>query len=80
MINSQMNPSIVESFRITYHKFIMININALLSRVVIKRRSYKPSTREDQAKRLNPSYRPYSKGNPSQVIFRLKVSGFLTII
>ena len=31
--------------------------------------------RDDQAKRPNPSYRPYSKGNLSQVIFRLKVSG-----
>ena len=37
-------------------------------------------TREDQAKRLNPSNRPYSKGNPSQVIFRLKVSRLLRIM
>ena len=37
-------------------------------------------TREDQAKRLNPSYRPYSKGKPSQVIFRLKVSRLLGIM
>ena len=37
-------------------------------------------TREDQAKRLNPSYRPYFNGNPSQVIFRLKVSRLLGIM
>ena len=30
-------------------------------------------SREAQSKRLNPPYRPYSKGNPSQVIFRLKI-------
>ena len=34
----------------------------------------------DQAKRVNPSYRPYSKGNPSQVIFRLTVSRLLGIM
>ena len=37
-------------------------------------------TREDQAKRLNPSYRPYFKGNPSHVIFRRKVSCLLGIM
>ena len=37
-------------------------------------------TREDEAKRLNPSYRSYFNGNPSQVIFRLKVSRLLGII
>ena len=31
--------------------------------------------RDDQAKRPNYQYRPYSKGTPSRVIFRLKVSG-----
>ena len=37
-------------------------------------------TRDDQAKRVNPSYSPYSKGNPSQVSFRLKGSGLLEIL
>ena len=37
-------------------------------------------TREGQAKTLHPPYRPYSKGNPSQVIFRLKVSGLPRIM
>ena len=36
--------------------------------------------REDEAKRVNLSYRPYSKGNPYQVIFRLKVSCLLGIM
>ena len=46
---------------------------------------FKPFTvkspeREHQAKKLNLPYRPYSKGNPSQVIFRLSVSGLPGII
>ena len=31
-------------------------------------------SREDKAKRLNPLYMSYSKHNPYQVIFRLRVS------
>ena len=43
--------------------------------MLVPRMDYHVIPREDQAKRLNPTYRPYSKGNPSKVIFRLKVSG-----
>ena len=38
------------------------------------------STRENQVKRPNPSYRPYPKGNPSQLILRLSESGLPGIV